>query len=444
MRRNEPALSLVTNSHSKLWIYCLGPAVAMLLGWGLRGFIGGGPLGAMIPGAMVALLLCLILGLDQRASALLAAFGSIGIGLGGQMTYGQTIGLIVQPETFFWGLLGLSVKGGIWRLSGGAILGLGFVLKQIQRKDVVIGLVVLLAGLLVGWKLINEPRLIYFSNPYDKPRAEIWAGLLFGTMALLGYLALKGHAKLPLHFALWGALGGAIGFGGGGLWMVVGKTFPAGKQWLSWWKFMEFTFGFCFGLALGYAAWLKRATIWSAQASSPASGLRLPAVALSLVATTVMGLALLWLEASVDIVCTFTFLGVGLLIVALFREAFAWQIALTMTACAFVYDLVEKFSEETGWGDPCAKWIAAAVTAVLLGVVVALRLRSGKPMTAWAFLTLMWLAVVVSYLKSLRNFLPLGGHSIVELIFTVSAVVLTWLVVKKVQHGNSGNETVGA
>ena len=25
------------------------PAVAMMLGWGLRGFIGGGPLGAMIP-----------------------------------------------------------------------------------------------------------------------------------------------------------------------------------------------------------------------------------------------------------------------------------------------------------------------------------------------------------------------------------------------------------
>ena len=31
------------------------PAIAMMLGWGLRGHIGGGPFGAMIPGAMVAL-----------------------------------------------------------------------------------------------------------------------------------------------------------------------------------------------------------------------------------------------------------------------------------------------------------------------------------------------------------------------------------------------------
>ena len=31
--------------------FCFAAAVTMSLGWGLRGFIGGGPLGAMIPGA---------------------------------------------------------------------------------------------------------------------------------------------------------------------------------------------------------------------------------------------------------------------------------------------------------------------------------------------------------------------------------------------------------
>ena len=213
----------MTSPHHKLWVYCLIPAVAMSLGWGLRGFIGGGPMGAMIPGAMVALLFCLILGLDKHTSAVLAAFGAIGVGFGGQMTYGQTIGFIVRPETFFWGLLGLSVKGGIWGLIGGTFLGLGLVQRQVQRKDLLIGLGLLLAGTLIGWKLINEPRLIYFSNPHDKPRAEIWAGLLVGTLSLLGYLALKGHAKIPLSFALWGALGGAIGFGGGGLWMRLAR-----------------------------------------------------------------------------------------------------------------------------------------------------------------------------------------------------------------------------
>ncbi|MEO6182842.1 MAG: hypothetical protein ABIP71_07050, partial [Verrucomicrobiota bacterium] len=243
------------------FVFCLIPAIAMSLGWGLRGFIGGGPLGAMIPGAMVGLILCHLLRLDKSTSAFIAAFGAIGIGFGGQMTYGQTIGFIVHPETFFWGLLGLSVKGGIWGLIGGTFLGLGFIHKQMRRNILVVGLLLLIVGTLVGWKWINEPKLIYFSNPHDRPRAEIWAGLLFGTLFLLGYLGLAGSAKIPLHFALWGALGGAIGFGGGGLWMSLGKKIPAAQQWISWWKLMEFTFGFCFGLALGWATWLKRAVI---------------------------------------------------------------------------------------------------------------------------------------------------------------------------------------
>ena len=44
--------------HRSLASWILAPAVVMSLGWGLRGYIGGGPFGAMIPGALVALLLC--------------------------------------------------------------------------------------------------------------------------------------------------------------------------------------------------------------------------------------------------------------------------------------------------------------------------------------------------------------------------------------------------
>lgn len=83
------------------------PAVAMMLGWGLRGFIGGGPFGAMIPGAMVVLAIC-YLNSYRKDVALLAAFGAIGVGFGGEMTYGQTVGFSVHRETMWWGLLGLS------------------------------------------------------------------------------------------------------------------------------------------------------------------------------------------------------------------------------------------------------------------------------------------------------------------------------------------------
>lgn len=449
MRQCEPSGVGPTD---KLWVFLLGPAMAMMLGWGLRGFIGGGPLGAMIPGAMVALLFCLMLKLDERDAALLTAIGAIGIGLGGQMTYGQTIGLMVQADTFWWGLLGLSVKGGVWGLSGGALLGMGLVQRQIPRRDFAIGLVILLIGVVVGWQLINVPKLIYFSFPHDKPRAEIWAGVLIGTLALLGWLAVKcqtstflapsaggrGNAfQIALHFALWGALGGAIGFGGGGLWMVLGRAYPEFKQTVSWWrfmewwKFMEFTFGFCFGLTLGIAAWLHRAALRLAQTIPHASPLRPLPAALVILSALMFSLTVLWCEASVDVVCAFTFLGVALLLLGRFAEPFGWQVGLTLTIAAFVYDLVERFHVGPGWVGPNVKWLAAAFATVAVGGILVLRLQRNQPMIRWAFLGLTWSAVAVSYLKSLGDHLFSASHSLVELIFTVSAVWLTWLVARR-------------
>ncbi len=430
----------MTPPQHKLWVYCLIPAVAMSLGWGLRGFIGGGPLGAMIPGAMVALLFSLILGLDKNTSAMLAAFGAIGVGFGGQMTYGQTIGFIARPETLLWGLLGLSVKGGVWGLIGGTFIGLGLVQRQVQRKDLLIGLGLLLIGTLLGWKLINEPRLIYFSNPHDQPRAEIWAGLLVGTLALLGYLALKGHAKVPLSFALWGALGGAIGFGGGGLWIALGKALPAAKTWFSWWKFMELTFGFCLGLTWGYAARWQRGAIGSAQTSPPPPMVRLPAIGWSVAATAVMVMVALWLDASIPMVWGYTFVGVGLLIIALFAEQLAWQVALIATYSAFALDLTDYLSQQQKFTDPLMPWDLVGATTLIFSFLVARREQSGKPMVGWAFLGLTWLAVLVSYLKSLLHPKLTFAHGTVELIFTLSAVALTWFVVQEIRRNEVNRE----
>ena len=87
----------------------------MSLGWGLRGSIGGGSLGAMIPGAMIGLVLCLLLG-RQSDAGLIAAFAAVGVGFGGQETYGQTVGLSLQPDTFWWAILGFVIKGAAWGL----------------------------------------------------------------------------------------------------------------------------------------------------------------------------------------------------------------------------------------------------------------------------------------------------------------------------------------
>src|SRR5210317_273379 len=91
-------------------MFVLFPAIAMLLGWGLRGHIGGGPFGAMIPGAMVAITICMLLELPAKTSAIIVVFGVVGIGLGGEMTYGQTLGFLNQPETVWWGTSGTTLK----------------------------------------------------------------------------------------------------------------------------------------------------------------------------------------------------------------------------------------------------------------------------------------------------------------------------------------------
>ena len=129
----------------------------MSLGWGLRGYIGGGPLGAMIPGALVALSLCLLVDRDGDDAAVIAAFGAVGIGFGGQETYGQTIGLAFDPATRWWGLTGLAVKGAVWGLLGGAVLALALVRHRFTFKQLVIGLLAMGLATQAGWKLINEP-----------------------------------------------------------------------------------------------------------------------------------------------------------------------------------------------------------------------------------------------------------------------------------------------
>jgi len=111
------------------WYWCVLGTVAMSLGWGLRGSIGGGSLGAMIPGAMIGLVLCLLLNRHSDAG-LIAAFAAIGVGFGGQETYGQTVGLSLQPETFWWAILGFVIAGGVVSSSRRVV-----VLPRRRRRD---------------------------------------------------------------------------------------------------------------------------------------------------------------------------------------------------------------------------------------------------------------------------------------------------------------------
>lgn len=385
--------------------------VTMSLGWGLRGYIGGGPLGAMIPGALVALALCLLLRRDDVEAGLIAAFGAVGVGFGGQMTYGQTIGLSKDPETMWWGLLGLGVKGAVWGLLGGGVIGLALVRRQYRRSDIVAGCALLCAGTYAGWKLINEPKLIYFSNRYDQPRPEIWAGLLLGGLALLAYLWWRRETRIPHWFAAIAFAGGGLGFFLGGWIQVVGL-----REWpnplIDWWKVMEFTFGLLFGMALGWAAWRSRSQLL---ATSTGQSVERSALAYAVVLTVAAAILFDVLPLRFD----YTVAGALLLVVASRPTMAAWHIAVTLTATAFFLDAMDT---------PDAKasaWSAYAVAAASAATAWAVeRFAGALNLFLFVLVASVLDSVVKSQLHDVRE-----AHLYVEVAFAgLMLLVLTWLM----------------
>ncbi|MBI3853544.1 MAG: hypothetical protein HY298_25145 [Verrucomicrobia bacterium] len=407
-----------------LRMFVLFPALTMSLGWGLRGFIGGGEFGAMIPGALVALAICLLLQRDDSRCGFIAAWGAVGIGFGGQETYGQTVGFILNLETFWWGLAGLSVKGAVWGLLGGAILGLALADKRPSLRDATIGLTLLPLGTCAGWKQINAPKLIYFSDPVNKPREEVWAGLLLAALLWLAWLTWRGVGRIPGRFALWGGMGG-LGFGAGGAIMSLGHNFPIGPPWYDWWKVMEMVFGFCLGTALGLCAWVHRDSLragWPPEPPPPANNGWHQFTWVAVLAVGLFGLA-----PTLQFRITYSVFGAVLLWIALRWPSFAWHIAITITFIAFALDLVH-FSAAHQFGTPMVAWTLAFLCSVAVCVLIVHRVRGARSMSAWSFLLLTWKAVPISWAKALLHPGSLRAGVVNETIFTLLALMLTWIV----------------
>ena len=134
------------------------------MGWGIRGQFGH-ETGAMIAGALVGFTLMLLYGahLQPRTVFVAIAMLTVGVGIGGLETYGQTIGLtqnkgmVGNSAAFIWGELGLCIKGGLWiaigaTFFGSALSGRGWTLKHILT---VLG--IMMAAFLIGQQLLNAP-----------------------------------------------------------------------------------------------------------------------------------------------------------------------------------------------------------------------------------------------------------------------------------------------
>ena len=457
-----------------LRLYVLFPAISMLLGWGLRGFIGGGPFGAMIPGAMVMLAICMLLDIPYAKSAVMVVFGTVGIGIGGEMTYGQTLGFLRNPDTIWWGTCGTTLKGGIWGLVGGVFIGLGLIYRRIQSKIIILGLLLFLIGLIIGMKLINDPKLLYFSDPFNKPRDESWAGLLFGAIFLLGWLKIKlpkDEFRLIYRFACWGLIGGALGFGLGAFWLVVGNQHGTGFFVTDWWKLMEFSFGFILGGFLGYASWLSRNEITKDDRPATSAVTGVPvfkelgiALMIGFFIYLIVPLFEPFVEAAgsadsflvsalrtfMRVVINYSFLG-SLLILAALRWPFvAFQIAVTLTFSHTVFDLADDFSaKHEHLYPPVVTAAIVLLTSLVIGFLVAAFQRRANNLKSM-FLLLVWSTVGVAVIRMLLNsefdFAP--EHSLLQVIlgdmlvfnvFIISAIIISWMTINLIDaHSASG------
>ena len=452
-------------NHSLL-TYLLFPGIAMLLGWGLRGYIGGGPYGAMIPGCFVALSLCLLLNYRVETAAMAAVFGAMGIGIGGEMTYGQTLGFVRDMDTVGWGVLGCTVKGGIWGLLGGAILGLGLKRDSYDRKSIILGMVVMVVGFVVGLELINNPKLIYFSNLEDRPRDESWAGLLFSAIGLLAFMRSRGDAaafQVPLRFAVYGCVGGAIGFGVGCLFLGFGPPI----QWIGWWKVMEFFFGLSFGVALGYCAYTLRDTlVVSGQEGETPSRTWAPVLGVVGLIALVFGTYYFFLDLipesflesdallalltrkSIGVLVSFSFVSAVVISLGLYSQHAAWQAAISLTFFHTVMDYTRDLSdvEKFGYVWPSSlQWLVNIGATVFIGYCSYSAQKAKRPVmkllliSAWfcygtacarSFINLNLMDTTdnLSYVSTLISTHP--SIIFVHGTFTISALITTWYALK--------------
>ncbi|MCP5113920.1 MAG: hypothetical protein GY953_24060, partial [bacterium] len=307
------------------------------------------------------------------------------------------------------------------------VLGTAFIGARARRVTVCAALVVMVAGTYLGWKLVNEGKLLYFSNPLDKPRPEIWAGLLVGGLLYLGYLARAGVGKIPARFALYGTVGGGFGFGLGGALQALGLGLPVDHQWYPWWKLMEFTFGFFFGLAIGVCAHRSRSALLFGDAG-PRTGRPIWTV---LLATALLAAAILWVEPHLPGRFSYSIVGAVLLAVALYSDRLAWHIAITLTITAFAADLVEYFHQKRQLGSPLLTWSFVALSFVSVFAAVRWRRATHRRWLPWAFLLLLGTALAVSLAKAALHPRPYTGVLLEQLAFLIGTALLLWLIRKQ-------------
>lgn len=125
---------------------------------------------------------------------------SLGWGLRGQETYAQTVGFVSQaPWNLPLGYLGLTIKGALWGLLGGAAIGIAFRRERLSLRDIAIGAALMIAATWLGWMLVHAKPLL--------GSAFVVEVIFTGMAVALTWMALQARApQTPIRKGASGAV----------------------------------------------------------------------------------------------------------------------------------------------------------------------------------------------------------------------------------------------
>jgi hypothetical protein len=238
--RNAPGLS---------WLAILFVALALSIGWGVRGNWGH-EVGAMVPGALAAMAAVIVSGRTDwyRRVPFFAFFGALGWSFGGSISYMQVIAYTHSGDalTVAYGFACLFVIGFLW----GALGGAGTALPAFLSRDRLTELLLPTAAVLVAW-WIQDLWIAEYLRPLRAQLAEgtidqarfgeltswmnwfdtDWMGVLVAVAAVVVLAAIRRRicwgTSLVLHLAGGWWLGFTLLTVGLGLRM----TPPRGDNW---------------------------------------------------------------------------------------------------------------------------------------------------------------------------------------------------------------------
>lgn len=237
-----------TESRGPSWAFYLAAALSLWLGWGIRGNFGH-EYGAMIPGALAALAVCLMSGRpDWHARAVeFAMLGALGWSFGGSMSYMQVVAYTHSGHSpsVLYGFACLFVIGFLWAAPGGAATATAALAHRRFLADLLLPMTIVFAlwwlqGAAIAPALESRGyRLDWFDTD--------WLAALLAIVGGVLATVIRGRLDAAIGLVLSMSLGWWAGFGLLVLGLGLRMTPPRGDNWSG-----------CLGMTLGALWWLGR------------------------------------------------------------------------------------------------------------------------------------------------------------------------------------------